>query len=127
LEAETSMEAAEQNEFELVGWRLSNQPVAKVIITIILASTAGGFREFHVSDGIATGDSSDLDCPAEKRTDGHDVTERGRVSGAFERFVIETLNLASCNSAGYRTRWQRASKREQLVTFRDSAGTETRP
>ena len=100
LEAQTGMEAAEKDKSQFVSGCFSNQPVAKIEAAEIFPCAANRSRQFHVLYRIATGDSSGLDGPAEERTDRHDVAEGRRVGGAFERFVIETLNLPCCNGAG---------------------------
>jgi hypothetical protein len=123
LEAQTGVESAEENETQLLSGRFSNQPVAKVVRAKILARASNGPRYLHILHRIATGDASGLNCPAEERTQGHHISKRGCVSGALQRVVVESLNLPCRNGSGGRTWWQRMGKKEELVPFRDSAGT----
>ena len=122
LKPQASMEAAKQDEFEFVSWRFSNKLIAKFEEAKILSSSSQGSRNFHIFDRIAASNSGGVDCPAEEGTHSHDISKRGRVGRAFERFVIEALDLTCRHRRGRRARWQRGKEQEQFVSFRNSAG-----
>ncbi len=118
LEAETGMEAAKEDKSQFITGCFSNQPVAKIEAAEIFPCSANGSRQFHVLDGIATGNSSGLGSPPEEGANCHDIPKGGRIGCTFEGLVIETLNLRRCNSAGRGAVRQRVGKQQKFVAFR---------
>ncbi len=79
LKAQPGVETAKENKLQIVGWRLTNQFVAKFIITKILPGSASRASEPNLFNGISARDASDFFGPPEERPKCHDIA-KSRIS-----------------------------------------------
>jgi hypothetical protein len=123
LKAQTCVKTAEKNKPQFVARGFAYQIVSNLVGTKVFASASYCSGNLYIFCRVPASDARDFDSPAEKRTQRHDISERGCVRRALEGRVVKLLDLPRRYNSSGRVRWQPCGEQKKLVAFRDGART----
>ncbi len=122
LEPQPGVKSAVEDEFEIVGRRLSNKPVAELVVAKIFSSATKRFHNSDILGGISSREFRDINCPAKERAHGHQVAQRGRIRSTRYSVIVKLLNLPRRDDRGGCIRWKGTGEQKKLVSFRYFTG-----